>query len=103
MNRYNILQDVSNQLQKSTAKSKYAASAKFLGNFRAFEITKKVEFYNQSPIMVATLLETEITGKDGAKSNVWEAMDKTGNLKKTLELQRIYIHGKYMMQVLKKL
>lgn len=60
MDRYRILQDASNELQKASSKS---AFSKFK-NLEPYEITKRTEYLNQAPLMIAVLLDTKIQSKD---------------------------------------
>lgn len=77
MRRYNVLQDNSNEMQKATIKSNFS----FTKNLNPYELTRRIEYMNQSPMMNALLFETMIKSKDGTKtSNVFDAMDKEGKL-----------------------
>jgi hypothetical protein len=77
MQNYDILQDATNELQKASRKSKFNKLEK-LG---PYEITKRIEYINQSPLFIAYLMNTKITGKDGTESSVWDAMQENGTLK----------------------
>ncbi len=77
MDRYRVLQDASNQLQKATTKTTFSAISKLA----PYEITKRTEYLNQAPLMVARLLDEKIIGIDGTESNVWDAMNPDGTLK----------------------
>lgn len=76
MDRFDVFQDVANELQKASTKSAFS-KFKPLG---PFELIRRTEYLNQTPLMIARLLDEEITGKDGSKSNVWDALDSEGNL-----------------------
>ena len=76
MDRYSVLMDMKNELQKSSHKS-FANRLSWTG---PHEINQRVEFINQSPIMIAMLRTKKIKGISGAESSVWDAMDKDGNL-----------------------
>ena len=78
MERMDALQDATNELQKADKKSRYS---KYSSKASPYELTKRVEYLNQSPILIATLLDTKITGKNGEVSSVWEAFDKNAELK----------------------
>lgn len=71
--------DPTNELQKSGVKSRYEKHASRLA---PMELTKRVEYINQGKVYISTLLDVEITGKNGEKSNVFDALDiKTQQLK----------------------
>ncbi len=76
MQNYDILQDATNELQKASKKSKFNK----LERLGPYEITKRIEYINQSPLFVAYLMNTKITGKDGTESSVWDAMQENGTL-----------------------
>ena len=77
MDRYRVLQDASNELQKASTKTAFSAFKKF----SPYEGTRRTEYLNQTPIMIAVLLDTEIVDKEGNASNVWDAFDSEGQLK----------------------
>jgi len=77
IDRYDILQDSTNELQKASIKTPLNR----LQALSPYELNKRVEYLNQAPIMVAVLLDTEITGKNGEKGNVWDALTPDGKLK----------------------
>ena len=71
--------DPTNELQKSAVKSRYE---KGVSRLAPMELTKRVEYINQGKVYLSTLLDVEITGKNGEKSNVFDALDiKTQQLK----------------------
>lgn len=77
MRRTNLLQDSSNELQKSSLRS---SMSNYKAKLNPYYWTKSAEFINQAPLALAILMGTEITGKDGTKSNVWDAMKSDGTL-----------------------
>jgi hypothetical protein len=77
MERYRILQDASNELQKASTKSAFTKTEMIA----PYTLTQRVEFLNQAPLMVAKLMDVEITGKDGSTNSVWDAMNSDGTLK----------------------
>lgn len=78
MDRYDILQDSSNELQKANKKSQFSSIQK-LG---PMEITQRIEYLNQSPLMLAMLFENKVLDEDGKNEvNVWEALNPDGSLK----------------------
>lgn len=77
MKKFNIQQDATNEFQKATKESSFDK----LKKFGPFELTTRTEFLNQSPVMVAMLLNETITSKSGETSTVWDALDEDGNLK----------------------
>lgn len=78
MDRFDVLQDASSDLQKASTSS--AVSGSLIDNLKPYSFMSKVEFMNQSAIMISVLLDQEITGIDGTKSNVWDATDRNGKL-----------------------
>lgn len=77
MDRYRVLQDASNELQKASSKSNFSK----LSQLSPYEITKRTEYLNQTPLMIATLLDKTLIGKNGEESNIWDAMTPEGVLK----------------------
>ena len=79
MDRFSVLQDASNELQKATTKTTFD---KFSA-LNPYEITRRGEYLNQAPLMIAMLMETKIKNANGTKeSSVWDAFDnETGKLK----------------------
>ena len=86
MDRYDILQDAANELQRASRKS---VLSKTVQNFTPYAGTQRVEYLNQTPLMISILLSTEIKGKDDSGkeivSNVWDAMKEDGTLKKEFD------------------
>lgn len=76
VDRYNILQDSTNELQKAGVKTPLDQFEKF----GPMEINKRTEYLNQTPLMLSVMFDTKITGIDGTVSNPWDAMDENGNL-----------------------
>ena len=78
MDRYRILQDASNELQKASSKSNFSK----LKDLDPYEGTRRTEYLNQAPLMISILMDQMITGIDGTtQSNVWDAMNSDGTLK----------------------
>ena len=77
MDRYEILQDASNELQKASTKTAFSS----FSQLSPYEGTRRTEYINQAPIMISILMDREIVSKDGKKSNVWDAMNPDGTLK----------------------
>ena len=76
MDRYRILQDASNELQKASTKTTFSKFKKL----SPYEGTRRTEYLNQTPLMIAILLDQKIVSKNGEESNVWDAMDSEGKL-----------------------
>lgn len=76
MKKFDVQQDASNDLQKASRES----SLNKLNNLGPYEITKRTEFLNQSPVLIAMMLNKTITGKSGNESTLWDALDADGNL-----------------------
>jgi hypothetical protein len=77
MDKFNVIMDSKNELQKSSQKT-YASKFSFLN---PHELNQRVEYLNQSPVMIAMLRTLKITGVNNEQSSVWDAMDKHGHLK----------------------
>lgn len=81
MDRYDVLQDATNELQRASKTSVLSKGAQLLS---PYEGTQRVEYLNQAPLMVAILMDTQIKGKDSngneITSSVWDAMDEDGKL-----------------------
>ncbi len=74
VDRYNIIIDNRNELQKSYSSKILDAANPYAGN-------QRVEYINQSPLMIAMLRTIKIKDKDGNEDSVWNATDsETGNL-----------------------
>lgn len=71
MEQYDVLQDASNELQKSSAQSRFKA----LSRFNPFYLLKKGEYYNQAPLLAALLKHTEIKSISGEAYNVKDALE----------------------------
>ena len=56
MDRYRILQDASNELQKATTKTSFSR----LKNLDPHEGTRRIEYLNQAPLMIAMLMDETI-------------------------------------------
>ena len=77
VDRYNILQDSTNELQKASVKT----SIDVFDNLGSMEINKRTEYLNQTPLMISVMLSTEITGiNPEQKTNAWDALDMNGKL-----------------------
>lgn len=77
MDKFRIIMDSKNELQKSSHKT-YSSRMEWLN---PHAINQRIEFINQSPIMIAVLRTRKIKGIAGEESSIWDAMDKNGNLK----------------------
>lgn len=78
MNKFDILQDSSNMFQKAEIKSALSK----LNKLSPFQFTRTVEWFNQSPLMVALLMEEKIKDSEGNEVSLWNAFDENGHLKK---------------------
>jgi hypothetical protein len=76
MDRWDVLQDASNELQKASTKSAFSR----LGVLEPYEGTRRTEYLNQAPLMVAMMMDINIKDKDGNESTLWEAVDEEGKL-----------------------
>lgn len=78
MDRFNVLVDSRNEMQKSSNET-IADKFSFLN---PFDLNHRVEYFNQSPIMVAmlrTLKLKDAMGND-TRVSVWDGFDSHGNL-----------------------
>lgn len=79
MKKFDVMQDATNDLQKASNKNPLDNANKFLS---PFALISKVEYINQTPVVIAVLMDQMITSVDGTKSlNVWDAMNPDGSLK----------------------
>lgn len=83
MERYRVIQDSSNELQKASTKSTFS---KFQ-SLTPFELTRRVEYLNQAPLMIGMLMDITIKSNTGETSSVWDAMNEDGTLKPEFDTQ----------------
>ncbi|MDB4285886.1 hypothetical protein N9933_01130 [bacterium] len=69
IDNWDILQDAYNELQKATSQS----SISHLGKLHPKEITSRVEFLNQAPVVIAVLKDVRIKNSKGEKTSLWDA------------------------------
>lgn len=69
MEKYDLLKDASNVLQKSSMRGAFSG----LSKFSPYYALKKGEEMNQTPLNMAILKDTNITDKNGNENNVWDA------------------------------
>lgn len=75
MKRYDVLQDASNEMQKASHKTAYSKLAK-LG---PYEGVTRTEYLNQTPLMIAILLDRKVKDENGENEiSVWDAMNDEG-------------------------
>jgi hypothetical protein len=72
MQKYRVLQDASNELQKASTKSNFS----WVSKLSPYELIRRVEYINQAPLMIAMLKHTKLP--DGTA--VWDALDENGKL-----------------------
>jgi len=77
MDKFNVIMDSKNELQKSSVRTT-ASRLEFLDPHAG---NQRVEFINQSPLMIAMLRTSKIKGIDGTESSVWDAYNSDGELK----------------------
>lgn len=83
VDRYRILQDASNELQKASAKTNFSWTAKL----SPYELIRRTEYINQTPLMIAMLKHLKLKGVDGQESSIWDALDENGKLKEGFNTQ----------------
>lgn len=76
MSRFRVFQDASDEIYKSSVDT----AVKYEKQGNVYFVQQRVEYVNQAPILVAMLIDKQITGKNGTQSSVWDAMDATGKL-----------------------
>lgn len=74
--RFDVLQDNNNELQKASQKT----ALSYVDYVSPYTGNKRVEYLNQTPLMVAIMLDIEIKGLNGKKSSLWDALDSDGKL-----------------------
>lgn len=77
MDKFNVIMDSKNELQKSSVRT----TSSRLSWLSPHEMNQRVEYINQSPIMIAMLRTSKIKDKAGNESSVWNAYNKDGHLK----------------------
>lgn len=85
MDKFNVIMDSKNELQKSSIKTmgdRYKLSA-----LNPHALNQRVEYINQSPIMIAMLRTLKLKGKDGTESSIWDAYENTGHLKSNFKTE----------------
>lgn len=82
MDRYNVLLDSKNELQKATVKTNLSK----LEALNPYEINARVEYLNQMPILVAMLRSQTVKDDKGNELSIWDATDNDGNLKEGFRL-----------------
>lgn len=83
MDKFNVIMDSKNELQKSSVRTT-ASKLEWLDPHAG---NQRVEFINQSPLMIAMLRTSKIKGLDGAESSIWDAYDSDGKLKKNFRTE----------------
>ena len=71
MDMFNVVMDSKNELQKSSHKT-YSSKLSWTG---PHELNQRVEYLNQSPLMIAMLRTLKVKGKDGNESKIWDAFE----------------------------
>lgn len=77
MDKFNVIIDSKNELQKAS----HGSLASKFSWLNPHEINQRVEFINQSPLMIAMLRTLKIKDKDGNEEKLWNAYTKEGHLK----------------------
>lgn len=80
IDRYKIIQDASNELQKASVKTNFSWTSKL----SPYELIRRVEYVNQAPLMIAMLKHLKV---DDGKTSVWDAMDENGRLREPYRTQ----------------
>lgn len=78
MHKFDVMQDATNELQKASNKNPLDNVNKI---FAPFALISKVEYLNQTPVVIAILMDQKITDINGNESNVWDAMNPDGTLR----------------------
>ena len=95
MDKFDLLQDSKDELQKSSAKSSISG----LSRLNPYYIQSKGESYNQIPLVAALLRDITIYDKNGDESNVGDALEVTEKgLLKLKEDFRTGEHGEENIQ-----
>lgn len=83
MDKFNVIIDSKNELQR--------ASNKTLGSMFSWlnphEMNQRVEYINQSPLMIAMLRTMKIKDKSGNESRLWDAYTPEGHLRDEFKTQ----------------
>lgn len=79
VDKYRLLQDNTNEFQRSSTNSKLYGLQNKLD---PFDFVRRVEYKNQAPIIISILLDQKIKDKNGENEvSVWDAMDDDFRLK----------------------
>jgi hypothetical protein len=77
MDKFRVIMDSRNELQKSSVKT-YSDRLSWLN---PMALNQRVEFNNQSVLMIAMLRSMKINDVNGNESSIWDALDINGDLK----------------------
>jgi hypothetical protein len=83
MDKFNVIMDSKNELQKSSAKT-YTDKLSWLD---PHALNSRVEYINQSPIMIAMLRTEKIKDKNGKEDTIWNALDNKGHLREDFKTE----------------
>ena len=76
--KWDVAQDSSNELQKASINTPLS---KFENVTNPMEINKRVEYLNQTPLLVSIMLDTPVKNKNNKVGNLWDALNPDGTLK----------------------
>ena len=76
MDKFNVVMDSKNELQRA----ENSTGSNRLSWLGSYELNQRVEYINQSPLMVAMLRTMKIKDKSGVEKSVWDAHDENGDL-----------------------
>lgn len=78
MEKFDVQMDATNELQKASKESTIDKAS----NLGPWELTRRTEYMNQSPVLVSILLNTKVTGINGEVSNAWDILEQpSGKIK----------------------
>lgn len=75
MDNFDVLKESKNEIFEM--KNNKLGKFKFLA---PYNVNARTEYLNQAPVMIAIMLNTPITLKDGTISNVWDSLNEEGEL-----------------------
>lgn len=79
MKKFDVQQDASNELQKASRESDGTGIKAMITD--PYFITQRTEFFNQTPVLISMMLNYEVTGENGQKSNAWDILGADGKVK----------------------
>jgi hypothetical protein len=81
MNRFDVLKESRTELYKTTEQKLFARFGKKVEWASPFNPQSRSEYFNQAPIMIAMMMDTQVTNEKGETVSMWDKFDEDGNFK----------------------